>query len=119
MNLPKLFGIGETQSPSVDLRGAYGSRYETGEAGTYTMLRLDGPDVTGLYEMESERREQGVPPSWMSYVSVEIADETAGRVRELGGTVVPPMEVGEGGRILVALDPQGASFALLEGETDD
>jgi predicted enzyme related to lactoylglutathione lyase len=42
-----------------------------GEAGTYTMLRLDGDEVCGLYELDTERREQGIPPHWFSYVSVE------------------------------------------------
>ena len=50
-----------------------------GDAGTYTMLRLDGDEVCGLYEMEAARSEQGTPPHWFSYVSVEDADATASR----------------------------------------
>ena len=45
-----------------------------GQSGTYTMLRLEGDDVGGLYEMGQEQREQGVRPYWLSYVSVESAD---------------------------------------------
>ena len=41
------------------------------------------------------------------------------RVRELGGdTLVGPLDIGDG-RISVVRDPQGAAFALFEGETDD
>ena len=58
-----------------------------GEAGTYTMLRLDGDEVCGLYELDAGRREQGILPHWFSYVSVEDADVTARKARSLGGTV--------------------------------
>ena len=34
------------------------------------MLHLDGDEVCALYEMKSERREQGVTSHWSSYVSV-------------------------------------------------
>jgi predicted enzyme related to lactoylglutathione lyase len=40
-------------------------------------------------------------------------------VRELGGDVLAgPFSIGAG-RISVMRDPQGAAFALFEGETDD
>jgi uncharacterized protein len=40
-------------------------------------------------------------------------------VRELGGDVLAgPFDV-PGGRISVVRDPQGAAFALFEGETDE
>jgi uncharacterized protein len=40
-------------------------------------------------------------------------------VRELGGGVLAgPLDLGAG-RIAVVSDPQGAAFALFEGETDD
>ena len=52
-------------------------------AGTYTMLRLDSDEVCGLYELGAEWREQGAPPYWFSYVSVEDADATVARARDL------------------------------------
>jgi len=55
-----------------------------GQSGTYTMLRLEGDDVGGLYEMGPEQREQGARPYWLSYVSFESADATAERARNLG-----------------------------------
>ncbi len=58
-----------------------------GEGATYTMARLDGDYVCGLYEMDAAQREQGVAPHWFSYVSVESADAAVSRARELGGTV--------------------------------
>ena len=38
--------------------------------GTYTMLRVDGAAVAALYLQMQE----GAPPNWLSYVTVESAD---------------------------------------------
>ena len=63
---------------------------------------------------------QGVPSHWLVYFVAEDLGAAAGRIGELGGTVmVPPTSVPPEGRILVARDPQGAVFALFEGRTDD
>ncbi len=78
-----------------------------GDAGTYTMLRLDGDEVCGLHLVEAARRELGIPPHWFNYVSVENADATAARVRELGGTA-EAWDVGDDGRVAVIQDPTGA-----------
>ena len=86
-----------------------------GEAGTYTMLRLDGDYVCALYEMDAARSEQGVPAHWLSYVSVEDADATASRARELGGAVYgEAFDVMDSGRMVVIQDPSGAVFAAWQ-----
>jgi uncharacterized protein len=80
-----------------------------GEAGAYTMMRLDGDEVCVLVELDAEQREQGVPPHWFSYVSVEDTDATASRARELGGTVFGgAFDIGDHGRMAVVQDPTGA-----------
>ncbi|MBA2782663.1 MAG: VOC family protein, partial [Rubrobacteraceae bacterium] len=58
-----------------------------GSGGMYTLMHLDGDEVCAIYDLDEERREQGVPSHWLSYVSVESADTTASRARELGGEV--------------------------------
>jgi predicted enzyme related to lactoylglutathione lyase len=86
-----------------------------GETATYTMMSLGGDYVCGLYEMEAERRKQGVPPYWFSYVSVESADATAERARELGGAVHgEAFDVMDSGRMAVIADPTGATFGAWE-----
>src|SRR5829696_5527415 len=86
-----------------------------GEAGTYTMLRLDGDEVGGLYGMEAERREQGATSYWLSYVSVESADAAAARAGELGGTARgDAFDVMEAGRMAIIADKEGAVLALWE-----
>jgi predicted enzyme related to lactoylglutathione lyase len=64
--------------------------------------------------------QQGDAPSyWLTYFTVPSCDGGAARVQELGGEILAgPLDVGQG-RIAVASDPQGAVFALFEGETDD
>jgi predicted enzyme related to lactoylglutathione lyase len=86
-----------------------------GGGGTYTMMRLDGDEVCALYEMEAERRDMGVPPHWLSYVSVGSADETAARAEELGGSVLMEAFDAAGfGRMAVIEDPTGGVFAAWE-----
>lgn len=56
---------------------------------------------------------------WLPYFTVASCDAAAARIKDLGGAVlVEPFEPGAG-RISVVSDPQGAAFAIFEGETDD
>jgi uncharacterized protein len=60
-----------------------------------------------------------VPPHWRPYFTVESTDATVKLVRELGGQVLlEPLTIPPGS-IAMVLDPQGALFALFEGEVDD
>lgn len=88
------------------------------EGGAYTMLHLGDDEVCALYEMEPGRRDQGIPPHWSSYVSVEDVKETASRARELGGAVLDdPRDVLDMGRMAVIADPAGATFAAWEPQS--
>jgi uncharacterized protein len=58
------------------------------------------------------------PSHWLVYFTVQDADAAAERIGELGGEVLlAPLPI-PAGRIAVARDPQGAVFALFEGEVD-
>jgi uncharacterized protein len=86
-----------------------------GEGATYTLLRLDGDEVCGLYALDAARREAGVQPHWLSHVSVEDAEAVASRSRELGGTVEGGVvDVGEHGRFAIVRDPSGANLVAWE-----
>ena len=98
-----------------DLFGWEADDTPIGEEGIYTMLLLDGDEVCALHEMEAGRREQGIPSHWFSYMSVEDADATAARARELGGTVYgEAFDVLDAGRMAVIQDPTGAWFAAWQ-----
>ncbi|MGI9556899.1 MAG: VOC family protein [Solirubrobacterales bacterium] len=58
------------------------------------------------------------PPHWLAYFTVTDLNGSVAQIGDLGGRVlVDPMEI-EAGQIAVAADPQGAVFALFEGEVD-
>jgi predicted enzyme related to lactoylglutathione lyase len=81
----------------------------------YSMMQRDGKPVAAIATQPDQQRESGVPPLWNSYISVESADATAERAKELGGTVhAPPFDVMDVGRMAVIQDPQGAHFELWE-----
>src|SRR5215212_6936584 len=84
---------------------------------TYTMLRLDGKDVAALYALMPDMRAQGVPPHWLSYVSVSNVDETAEKAKAEGATLMKePFDVMTEGRMAVVQDPTGAVFALWQAK---
>jgi predicted enzyme related to lactoylglutathione lyase len=57
---------------------------------------------------------QGMPPAWISYVTVDDTDATAQQAEKLGGKVMmPPRDIPEVGRIAVLVDPQGAAIAII------
>jgi uncharacterized protein len=84
----------------------------------YTMLKKEGQDVAGLYKLMPEMSAQGIPPHWLSYVSVSSADESAAKAKEAGGTLMKePFDVVTYGRMAVVQDPTGAVFALWQAGT--
>ena len=58
------------------------------------------------------------PPHWLVYFTVADLDAAAGTIAAEGGEVVVPAMAVPAGRFLVARDPQGAYFALFEGDVD-
>ena len=77
----------------------------------YTMLKLNGENAGALYQDNSGK----APPHWGAYISVDDADASAARAKELGGTVLMgPMDVMEHGRMAVVQDPTGAVFCTWQ-----
>lgn len=89
-----------------------------GPSGVYTILKQNGKDVGALYQMPTEMTSNGVPPHWMSYISVANADESAAKAKSLGATLMKePFDVYTMGRMAVIQDPTGAMFALWQPGT--
>src|SRR5688572_24580992 len=81
-----------------------------GEGMVYTMLRLGGKTVGALYESE-----EAPHPAWLSYVTVEDADATAAKAKDLGANLMTePFDVMTFGRMAVLQDPTGAVFAIWQ-----
>jgi predicted enzyme related to lactoylglutathione lyase len=86
-----------------------------GPEDVYTLLQIGGKDVAALYKQMKEQAQQGVPPNWMCYVTVENADEAAKKAKSLGGTVImEPFDVMDYGRMAVIQDPEGAIFSIWQ-----
>jgi uncharacterized protein len=81
-----------------------------GEMGDYQLMSHGGRDVGAIM-----RRPPNVPhPVWTAYFQVEDLDAACERVRSAGGQVVfGPVPVPGDERIIMGVDPQGASFALV------
>lgn len=106
--------------------GLFGWQFEpidTGDAPPYWVIRHDGAAEDrngGMRELAPEQLDAGIPPHWMPYFTAESADATVERTTELGGALhAGPFEFVPGARIAVVGDPQGAIFAIFEGEVDD
>jgi uncharacterized protein len=92
-----------------------GWEYETDPSG-YVVIWNRGR-INGAIREQTER-ERHHEPSWLPYFTVEAAERAADAAERLGGRgVVPPVDISIG-RFAVVTDPQGAAFAVFEGETD-
>jgi len=90
---------------------------DMGPSGVYTIFQREGKDVAALYKIDAEMAKMGVPPSWVSYITVENADAAAAKAKSLGGTVLKePFDVMEHGRMAVITDPQGATFCIWQAK---
>ncbi|HEX3173288.1 MAG TPA: VOC family protein [Solirubrobacterales bacterium] len=84
------------------------------QTGGYRQALLRGKPVAGVMPLMQD----GQPPAWSTYVSVEDADATTAKVRDAGGTVlVEPMDVMDLGRMAVFADPTGAVFGIWQPGT--
>src|ERR1041384_6934706 len=81
--------------------------------GEYTMIAApDGKTIGGYSAIPA-----GAPPqaSWLPYLQVTSAAETAAKVSALGGKVMKqPFKVGDFATMAVVIDPQGATLALWQ-----
>jgi predicted enzyme related to lactoylglutathione lyase len=80
----------------------------------YTLFTTAGATVSGLMHLSDEAKRMGLRPSWLGYVGVDDVDTAADRVKQLGGTAYPPMEIPNVSHLSVAIDPQMATIAVFK-----
>ena len=79
----------------------------------YGVIRRDGAVNGGI-----RPQQDGEPAHWLVYFTVEGCDDAVAAVREGGGSVIAgPMDTPVG-RVAAVRDPQGAAFAVFQGEVD-
>jgi uncharacterized protein len=81
----------------------------------YTLFCAGEAPVSGLMGLPEEAIKMGAAPRWVGYVAVDELDETADRIKRLGGAVYVPPTDSNVGRIAVVADPQTATLALVKG----
>lgn len=83
----------------------------------------DGPEMVSVMNAGSlnatiSAADDGESPQWRPYFTVESVESTVDTASGLGASIVfGPFPIPDGS-IAIALDPQGAVFAMFEGETD-
>jgi uncharacterized protein len=81
------------------------------EMGGYRRAKLGGRDVAGVMPLMQE----GQPPAWSTYISVDDADAIGRAIQENDGTMIAePMTVASYGRLALFTDPEGAFFGIWE-----
>ena len=104
--------VGRAKSFFAELLG-WG--YETDASG-YVSVKNAGRLNGGMREQrEHERR---APPAWLPYFTVDSVDESQRHAVQLGGRGLLPTADCRRGQSAVIADPQGAAFAVFDGETD-
>jgi predicted enzyme related to lactoylglutathione lyase len=93
----------------------FGWEYEIDEGG-YATIKNAGRLNGGI--REQTEAERGIPPNWLPYFTVESVADAARSAEQLGGRTLMPSTDLSIGRFAVIADPQGAAFALFEGQTD-
>jgi uncharacterized protein len=84
------------------------------QTGGYRQAMKGDKPTAGMMPLMQE----GQPPAWTTYVSVEDADATAAAVKGAGGTVMAePMDVMDLGRMAIFADPTGAVFGIWQPGT--
>ena len=92
----------------------FGWTFEKTQGFDYEIIKLAGQMAGGMMGMPPGCP-PGTPPCWGNYVTVASADETAAKVKSLGGKVlVGPQDIPTVGRFAVLQDPQGAVISIMQ-----
>jgi len=98
-----------------EVLGMEPQKQDMGDAGEYTTLHVDGKSVAGSMPLQP-----GMQPHWNVYFNVDDVDATVVRALELGAEVfAPAFDVPGIGRLGFLLDPQGASFNLMQNPPEE
>ena len=98
--------------------GMCGWEYEdlpAGDGAVYSMAKVRGRTVAAISEQQDDEKQQGIPPHWNVYVTVEDVEASAVKAGEAGGSVLAgPFDVFDAGRMAVVADPAGAVLCLWQ-----
>jgi len=88
-----------------------------GEGFTYHMQKLGGDYVAAISAQQPHEAEQGIPPHWNTYITVDDLEATVAKVAGAGGQVfAEPFDVMDAGRMAPIADPTGAAVNLWQAK---
>jgi len=119
VNAPGALAWNELASPDVDAsvafyRDLFGWTTEPfeGSPQRYEIIQNQGHGNGGIRELG----DQPAPPHWLVYFGIDNIDSGLSKVEELGGSkMIGPMDIGIA-KIGIVQDPQGAAFAIYDGQ---
>jgi uncharacterized protein len=83
------------------------------EFGNYGMATLRGKTVAGV----GPTQDPGMPSVWTTYLATNNIDSTVAKVKDAGGTIMmPPMDIGDAGRLAVCTDSVGAVVGFWQAK---
>ncbi len=86
----------------------------------YRMIHASGDFMGGMLALTGEMTANGAQPCWLGYIGVDDVDASVAAIERAGGSVHMPAHTMEGvGRMAMVADPQGASFYLMRGTSEE
>lgn len=86
----------------------------------YRMIAAGTQFVGGLMTLSEDMQRQGARPCWMMYLGVDDVDACVADLTAAGGKVhLPAFDIPGVGRIAMLADPQGASFYVMRGSSNE
>ncbi len=80
-----------------------------------SMAMKEGSHAAGIYTQRPDEAEMGVPPHWMTYITVDDIDATTARVSALGGNVFAgPFDAFQLFRMSMIADPTGGMVFIYQ-----
>jgi len=83
-------------------------------AGLGHVVRLDGRDIGGMFDLHGINTPKDARPGFGVMVKVDDADAAAAMVATLGGSHKEPFDIFGQGRMAACYDPNGAEFDLWQ-----
>ncbi len=100
------------------LFGWESDRQSMGENMFYSMQQIGGKNVAAIYDQREEQKEMGIPPNWLTYITVDDVDATTAKVSDAGGSVMQEaFDVFDAGRMSIIVDPSGAVVSFWQAKS--
>jgi predicted enzyme related to lactoylglutathione lyase len=95
--------------------GWHAQRIDGSDGSVYSLQMLESKPIAGIYPLNQQLRDMGVPPHWGTYIEVDDVDRALERAKAAGGVVVDgPFDEPGVGRMGVIQDNVGAFVRLWQ-----